>query len=133
MGSLRAAIAYPSPPATFSGDALCGALQHVGLEHLVARLDETNGWEQALPAGEQQRIGFARLLLHRPAWIFIQEATDALDPKDEEAMMRLLQDELGEATVITIGHHPAIEAFHRRKLVLAREGQVVVVREQPLA
>lgn len=118
VGTLRAALCYP---ASNCDDALLlAALRRVGLAHLAARLDETASWEQVLAPGEQQRLGFARLLLHRADWIFIEQATDALDPAGEADMMRLLQDELPGAAVLTIGYHAALDAFHQRKLVLAR-------------
>ena len=59
-------------------------LGRVGLRQLTGRLDEVESWEQVLTVSEQQRLGFARLLLHRPDWIFIEEATDSLDSEGEE-------------------------------------------------
>ncbi|HSV29919.1 MAG TPA: ABC transporter ATP-binding protein/permease, partial [Candidatus Omnitrophota bacterium] len=85
-------------------------------------------WEKELAYGDMQRLGFARLLLHRPDWIFIEEATDAIDPDGEREMMRLLRDDFPGSTVITVGNHPALEDFHDRKLVLSRsnDGMVLV-------
>ncbi|MFX8976551.1 hypothetical protein ABTN19_19380, partial [Acinetobacter baumannii] len=72
-----------------------------------------------LVPAEQQRLGFARLLLHRPAWILIEEATDALDPAAEEAMIRLIDQEFPDCAVITIGYHATLDLYHRRKWLLA--------------
>jgi len=116
IAPLRAALAYPSPPEAFSDAATMTALERVGLRRLVTRLDDAETWEQLLPLGEQQLLGFARLLLHRPNWIFIEEASDALTAEAEEEMMQLLADEFPTATVLTIGHHPGLEPFHQRKL-----------------
>ena len=55
-------------------------------------------------------------MLHRPNWIFIEEATDALSADRELEMMQLVFDEFPAATVLTIGHHPALEILHQRKL-----------------
>ncbi len=108
-------------------------LDRVGLAHQVHRLDESDAWEQRLTAGDQQRLGFARLLLHRPNWIFIQEATDTLDGDSEEEMMRLVQDEFEGATIITVGYRPALEAFHQRKLTLVRNTDgLVMIKETRL-
>jgi putative ATP-binding cassette transporter len=129
LGSLRGALTYPQAPDGFETMALREALEQTGLGHLAQRLDETQNWEQTLALGEQQRLGFARLILHKPNWIFIQEATDALDPKGEEEMMRLLEtDEFKGATVLTVGYHSSLEKYHRRKLVLARaaSGQAMI-------
>ncbi|MGE5547053.1 MAG: ABC transporter ATP-binding protein/permease [Solirubrobacterales bacterium] len=118
IARLRSVLAYPSGPDSYDDVTLTVALERVGLGNLLTRLDETNTWENVLTIGEQQRLGFARLLLHRPNWIFIQEATDGLHPDGEEQMMRLLRDEFPAATVITVGYHSALEAFHDRKLEL---------------
>ncbi|MFI5021561.1 MAG: ABC transporter ATP-binding protein/permease [Alphaproteobacteria bacterium] len=129
IGSLRHAIAYPTAPEPHGEEEFRAALERVGLGHLIPRLDDVGSWDQLLGMAEQQRLGFARLLLHRPSWIFIQEATDALDPESESDMMRLLQKEFPEATVITIGFHAGLEAYHRRKIVLERRNDEVVARE----
>jgi len=127
-GRLRSAVSYPALPETFDEVQLTAALSAVDLEHLADRLETPETWEKVLTAGEQQRLGFARLLLHRPNWIFIQEATDALDPEGEEDMMRLVQAEFPLATVLTVGYHTALEAYHHRKLVLIRsaDGPVLI-------
>jgi len=128
IGSLRGTVSYPASPDQFEPREVEAALVSVGLEELVARLDESASWEKTLTAGDQQRLGFARLLLHRPNWIFIQEATDAMDPEGEEDMMRLIHAEFPEATVLTVGYHVALESYHQRKLVLVRapDGLVLI-------
>jgi putative ATP-binding cassette transporter len=129
IGPLRGALAYPAPPDAFDVILMRDTLDRVGLQHIASRLDEVQNWEQTLALGEQQRLGFARLLLQKPNWIFIQEATDALDPRGEEEMMRLLEaEEFKNATVLTVGYHSSLEKYHRRKLVLARaaSGQAMI-------
>ena len=120
IGRLRSALCYPGAPDAFSDDTIREAMERVGLEGLTARLDHRESWDKILTSAEQQRLGFARLLLHRPRWIFNQEATDALDPMGEADFMQLLQEEFGNATVLTVGHHSGLDAYHQRKLVLVR-------------
>jgi len=127
IGRLRSAVSYPAGPNAFEDDVLQAALERVGLEHLFSRLDSTDSWEKILTAAEQQRLGFARLLLHRPSWIFIQEATDALDPVGEADFMQMLQEEFREATVLTVGHHSGLDTYHQRKLVLVRSTDGLVL------
>src|SRR6185295_12953739 len=93
-------------------------LDDVGLGHLVGRIDEDARWEDILSGGEKQRLAFARILLHRPDILVMDEATSALDPPCQEHLMRLLLERLPEATVVSVGHRPELEAFHTRKLVL---------------
>ncbi|HYM33218.1 MAG TPA: ABC transporter ATP-binding protein/permease [Candidatus Cybelea sp.] len=130
IGSLRSVVSYPAAPDAFGTAVIEAALARSGLNHWVAHLDESNRWEQTLTAGERQRLGFARLLLHRPNWIFLQNATDALDPTDEDDMMRLLQNEFRDSTVLTLGDRANLEAYHGRQLTLARpEGKPTAARE----
>lgn len=133
IGTLRAAVTYPGDPDVVEPGAVERVMAQAGLGHLVARLDDAETWEQVLAASEQQRLGFARLLLHRPQWIFLQEATDALDARGEQEMMRLLLAEFPQATVITIGHHKALDNYHRRKLALVTCDGVITVREAEIA
>lgn len=128
IARLRSVLAYPAGPDSFDSEFLVAALARVGLGHLSGRLEETTSWENVLTLGEQQRLGFARLVLHRPNWIFIQEATDGLHPDGEHEMMQLVREEFPAATVITVGYHSALEAYHERKLTLepSKDGQVEV-------
>ena len=118
IGTLRRALSYPSPTDAFDDDALCQALADVGLADLRPRLDEEAPWEQVLSGGEKQRVAFARLLLQCPDIIVLDEATSALDPPSQHDLMHLLMQRLPQATLISVGHRPELEAFHERKLVM---------------
>jgi putative ATP-binding cassette transporter len=118
IGSLRRALTYPSATDAFDDDALTRALADVGLPELQARLDEEAPWDQILSGGEKQRVAFARLLLQQPDIIVLDEATSALDPAGQHQLMRLLMKRLPQATLISVGHRPELEAFDERKLVM---------------
>ena len=142
LGSLGAALAYPAPPAAFAEDAMKAALARCGLERLAGRLAEEARWDRTLSLGEQQRLAFARVLLHRPRWIFMDEATAALDEANQDAMMRLLREELPDSAVVSIGHRPGLHRYHDRVLtlqpspggaVLRRAGDPVRPRRGPAA
>jgi len=119
-GTLEFVLSYPLPPRAHSAAQLQHALECAGLAWLAPRLQQTDSWDRILPLRAQQRLAFARLLLQRPCWIFIEEATDALAPKDELCLMEMLQREFPNATIITISFHPGLEPLHQRKLVLNR-------------
>ena len=126
-GALRGVLTYPPSGRPVDDALIQGALRRVGLGHFIPRLDEAGEWEQLLVASEKQRVGFARLLLQRPRWIFVNDATDALGPQGEAEMIRLLEQEFGDATVVTIGHDGTLEAFHRRRLMIVGcEGEALV-------
>ncbi|HZH45102.1 MAG TPA: ABC transporter ATP-binding protein/permease [Roseococcus sp.] len=120
LGTLKGALSYPADPNTYSDEDCAAALIRVGLTQLPPRLDEEERWDRVLSLGEQQRLAFARLFLHKPAWIFMDEATAALDEKNQDAMMQLVLDELPESALVSIGHRPGLEAFHTRTLQLQR-------------
>ena len=114
--SLFAAICYPKTKASFDQDIVEKLLIQVGQEDLIKHLNRLDSWEQLLSNEQQQCLGVVRVLLHRPQWIFIQEALDSLAPSDEAQMLELLGKELPHTGILTITHQPAAEAFHQRKL-----------------
>lgn len=120
LGTLSGALCYPAPPGCQEPEAQRQALGKVGLEALGDRLEEEERWDRVLSLGEQQRLAFARLLLHKPRWIFMDEATSALDEANQDAMMELLIEALPEAAMVSIGHRPGLEAFHSRSLTLQK-------------
>ncbi len=119
-GTLQSVLSYPAPPDAYDLRTMHYALECAGLAWLAPRLGETDDWTHVLPPREQQRLGFARLFLQQPCWVFIEEATDAFDAKGEEHIMEMLYRELPNATVITISVHTAMERHHHRKIVLNR-------------
>ena len=121
LGTLHAALSYPAASDVFSDEEVRDALAVVGLAHLAPRLAEEERWDRVLSLGEQQRMAFARLLLHKPAWIFMDEATAALDEANQDLMMQLVVDRLPEVALVSIGHRPGLEAFHNRTLTLHRQ------------
>jgi putative ATP-binding cassette transporter len=125
LGSLRAVIAYPAGPEAFPVDAVRETMAACGLGHLLARLDESSHWALMLSGGEQQRIGFARALLHRPDWLFLDEATSALDEAAERHLYGLLRA-LPATTIVSIGHRPGLRAFHSRQLAIEQQGLAAV-------
>src|SRR5438105_3859811 len=133
LGPLRGALTYPASRRRFPTEALKKALRRCHLEHLLDRLDERERWDRVLSVGEQQRLGFCRLLLHRPDWVFMDEATSALDEETQQSMMTLFDKELAGTTVVSIAHRPGMEAFHSRtiKLVMAAEGARLVTKRVP--
>jgi vitamin B12/bleomycin/antimicrobial peptide transport system ATP-binding/permease protein len=118
LGTLRNALSYPSAADAFPEADIRKALERCDLGSLIAKLDRTERWDQELSLGEQERLAFARLLLHKPGWVFLDEATAALDEDSQRRVMRLFDDELKQTTVLSIGHRPDLAAYHTRTLQL---------------
>jgi putative ATP-binding cassette transporter len=87
---------------------------------LRQRLNEEAHWGHVLSLGEQQRLAIARVLLIKPDWLFLDEATSAIDEAEEAALYRMVADALPATTVISIGHRASLEAFHQRVIVVDR-------------
>src|SRR5581483_10557932 len=97
-------------------------LAAVGLPQLAERLEDEAHWNRMLSVGEQQRLGLARALLHRPQYLFLDEATASLDEPSEARLYRLMQERLPTTTIISIGHRSTLANFHGRRVALRSEG-----------
>jgi vitamin B12/bleomycin/antimicrobial peptide transport system ATP-binding/permease protein len=122
LGTLRHVITYPNAVDSFTDKEMCRVLCDVGLPELANRLDHDDNWPMRLSMGEQQRLGFARALLAKPDWIFLDEATASVDPDAETELYRILRQRLPNATLVSIAHRPSVAAFHERRLAFVRDG-----------
>lgn len=120
LGTLRQAMLYSISDKEITDEMIEGAMRRCGLGYLVKHLDEEQRWDQRLSGGERQRTAFVRLLLQRPQIIIMDEATSALDEESQVSMLRLFNEDLAGATVISVGHRAGLEDFHDKKLVLER-------------
>lgn len=103
VGSLREALAYPGPPEQFPQEAYERALRRLGLGRLSPDLDRRARWDQELSDPEQQALAFARMRLHEPSWVVIDEAFEALGSEALESVFDLLANELARTAVLYIG------------------------------
>jgi putative ATP-binding cassette transporter len=131
IASLREAVTYPAPAGTFDDATVVEALQATGLGALANRLDEVQNWSLQLSGGELQRLAIARAILHRPDWLFLDEATAALDEAAEAQLYTLLRERLPAAAIVSIAHRPRVGDFHQTRFSLASDGTRSVL--QPVA
>jgi putative ABC transport system ATP-binding protein len=95
-------------------------LEFLGVSQLVDRLPGE------LSGGQAQRVAIARALVTRPAVVFADEPTGALDSRTGAAVLQVLQDtarELGQ-TVVIVTHDAGVAAAAETVVVLA-DGLVV--------
>ena len=120
-GTLRSILLYPDSDRTVPDNEIVAALKRCGLGYLAKKLDlEEEEWDRVLSGGERQRVAFARLLLQKPDIIVMDEATSALDEESQASLLSLFEEELAEATLISVGHRPGLEDYHDQKITLER-------------
>ncbi|TAK73294.1 MAG: ABC transporter ATP-binding protein/permease [Gammaproteobacteria bacterium] len=112
IGTLAEAIIFPDKLHPEFETQLEEVLRECHLENLIPRLQETASWSEQLSPGEQQRVAFARVLLHQPDWVFLDETTSMLDLANEEHLYRLLKSKLPHCSIISVGHRPSLDAYH---------------------
>ena len=122
LGTLRHVVRYPGADGALTDAALRESLDAVGLPELAERLDEAGNWGLLLSPGEQQRIAVARALVHEPEWLFLDEATSAVDEPTEARLYRLLEERLPATTVVSVGHRSTLRRFHARRLLVQPNG-----------
>lgn len=113
MGTSAEAASYPLE--TADEEILSPLLVECSLSHLMEKPDTEADWSHILSLGEQQKLAFVRVFLRKPKWVFLDEATSAMDEETEEKMYRLLTA-LPGTTVISIGHRSTLDKWHNRVL-----------------
>ena len=103
-GSLRAALCFPAEPSTIADSEIKAALDRVELGHLFDLLDRQAQWGTELTDDEQIGVGIARLLLHKPSWIFADHVLSNLTDECRDLIRSIFEIELAKSAVISIGH-----------------------------
>jgi phosphonate transport system ATP-binding protein len=99
--------------------AAMDALDRVRMAPFAARL------AGSLSGGEMQRVSIARAVHQRPLLYLADEPISSLDPKNAEAIMRILQPLSRETPVVGAFHQPAIVARYCTRAIGVRGGKIV--------
>nr|WP_283777854.1 cysteine/glutathione ABC transporter ATP-binding protein/permease CydC [Sansalvadorimonas sp. 2012CJ34-2] len=91
-------------------------LEQVGLDHLATEDQLLDIWlgsaGRALSGGEQRRVGLARVLLRlrdsKCRLVLLDEPTEGLDPETEKKMVEVLEQLLGDRTLLVVTHRHAL-------------------------
>ncbi len=109
--------------ATVSDEEIIKILADLGLPNFAERypqgldtVQEHVSWGDVLSPGEQLRVSFARVIINKPKIVFLDEATAALDGKNEKVLYTKLKA-LG-VTFASVGHRPSLVHFHDQVLEL---------------
>src|SRR5712691_8208915 len=128
LGTLRQAVTYPLLAEEADDRLVREAMAAAGLGHLAGRLDEEAEWSTVLSGGEQQRVGFARALIHRPTILLLDEAVSTLEEAEARALYELLAAKLPDTIVISTGRSHALAGLHDRTIEMT--GSSVAGRAQ---
>jgi putative ATP-binding cassette transporter len=120
LGTIRGAITYPNPPEGFADQDVRAVLSRVALDHLVPMLDQEDRWDKSLSLDQQQRLVFARLLLHKPHYVVLDDVGAALAEEHRQLMYELFAAELQASTVINISRTAPTDDFYTRIIRLKR-------------
>ncbi len=96
------------------------ALDKVGL------LDREKMNPMALSSGEQQRVGIARAIVHKPKVLLADEPTGNLDPQLSAEIMRLFEqfNRVG-TTVLIASHDLSLISSMRHRMLTLKSGRLI--------
>jgi ATP-binding cassette subfamily D (ALD) long-chain fatty acid import protein len=123
-GTLRDQIIYPHTEYDMRNSSrrdteLETILADVKLAYLPSReggFDTRKTWKDVLSGGEKQRISFARLLYHSPAFAVIDEGTSAVSSDVEGLLYETLKSR--GVTLLTISTRASLKRYHDYVLTL---------------
>ena len=120
-GTLGEVLAYPLKVESFRPRALTQALELLGLRRLVPMLALSRRWERELSDDEQQSLAFARVVLHAPSWVLIDEVLDSIDEETRERVLNIFATDLKHTGIIHIGRGRARDPVFARVLHLIKD------------
>ena len=128
-GTLRDNLVYAAPDA--DDEAIAEVLALANLETLVARLpqgidSEVGEHGMLLSGGERQRVAIARSLLARPSLLLLDEPTAHLDPFNEAALGRVIEQASTRCALLVVAHRFATVRT-ADQIVVLDQGEVVAV------
>ncbi|GAV50068.1 hypothetical protein ZYGR_0S02020 [Zygosaccharomyces rouxii] len=130
-GTFRDQIIYPMSSDEFfdrglKDKNLARILKEVHLDYLLDReigcsyMDAVADWKDVLSGGEKQRMNFARILFHRPRFVVLDEATNAISVDMEDYLFNLLKRY--RFNFITISQRPSLIKYHDMLLEVDSSG-----------
>jgi putative ATP-binding cassette transporter len=120
LGTLKESVLYPGTE-TRTDEELHELMEKCSVGYLYEKLYEEADWSHVLSVGEQQRLAFVRALIYKPVWIFLDEASSALDEVTEAKVYTLLKTECPETTMVSVGHRSTLDKYHQKILFLDKE------------
>ena len=130
--TLRELIAYPQRVENFELPVFGEALGRVGLARLVSMLDRVSRWDEELNWDDQQRLMLARLLIHRPRWLVLDEMLDSIDGETRSRAFEIFSKDLRNSAILHIGRgNAAVPSFTRLVRIVKHPGMRSLARREP--
>lgn len=98
----------------------------------VSLLTKINSYPMALSGGEQQRVGVARAVVHRPAILLADEPTGNLDPALSWDTMKLFEqfNQVG-VTVLIASHDLDMIKRMSKRIITLKTGRILALGDAP--
>lgn len=111
---------------------ICGYTPEDAARRVRAALDKVGLLERekmnpmALSSGEQQRVGIARAIVHKPKVLLADEPTGNLDPQLSAEIMRLFEqfNRVG-TTVLIASHDLSLISSMRHRMLTLKSGRLI--------
>ena len=125
-------LIHPAAPDRFPREQLASVLTRLGLDRFVASLDQSLQSQMKPTEAELRLLAIARLGLHKPRWIVVEEVLDTLDPETYQRVVTFFTVETAKAAIINIGRMQPNDTFFKRVLHLENDpGGKTLKRLQP--
>ncbi len=129
LGTLKESLLYPGTESR-TDEELKRLMEDCCIGYLYEKLYLEADWSHVLSVGEQQRLAFVRALIYKPVWLFLDEASSALDEETEAKVYTLLMEEARQTTLVSVGHRSTLNKYHRKVLYLDKETHSLYWQEQ---
>ena len=120
LGTLKESLLYPGTESR-TDEELKQLMEDCCIGYLYEKLYLEADWSHVLSVGEQQRLAFVRALIYKPVWLFLDEASSALDEETEAKVYTLLMEEAQQTTLVSVGHRSTLNKYHQKVLYLDKE------------
>lgn len=108
QASLKQLISMPEDEHEHRDLEVAAIMSAVGLGDFIPSMGNPfyrgRRWDDVLSGGQKQKVVLARILLHTPDVLFLDEATAALDPDSRAEFHRLVKQYCPKATVLSVMH-----------------------------
>jgi putative ATP-binding cassette transporter len=129
LGGLADALRYPGGTA-HPGDP-AAALQAVGLGHLGTRSNEIARWDQSLSLAEQQRLSIARVMVHEPSVVILDDTLSALADGERMTLLGVLRYALPQAIILSFAQRPLPTGVATRQMIFESGTHGAELRTEP--